>query len=433
MPRSVKNPPFEIYEDPEDSEFLEESDSVEEESDSVDEDSDNYEDVEDSEDEEIEETQDLINAYLWEVVNLDAPAWYICPAYNMILGNEDDFEEISRQTPLSFPPNLPAVLNSPTPPSVSFFRTLPKPAKGQKVFAVYKVLMEKIGQRPRVYTGSGTNSTAGARVRMGHYASLTNLPRFVKAALDDGFTITNVGMICWSDIPAAQFVPKCQLRFLGLEATFSYLFFTGIPAITDSIWTKAVPWKRNQVEWDPLCGHTSLNERPNNLHLTDEQLVAYDKIRKENRRLAFHNSVAKAKSVDAKGYLARKASDKLSWTNKNRDKVHDQAKGVRQRAKDSGKHRCETCQKNLASATSLKKHLNSKAHKEEVRLAASGKPKPVSAETARSRKWFQARKENRPFPCAICNKAFAVKPHYEKHLKSAKHQKLAARAAAASV
>lgn len=71
--------------------------------------------------------------------------------------------------------------------------------------------------------------------------------------------------------------------------------------------------------------------------------------------------------------------------------------------------------------TALRKHMASKAHLEQVRLAEGGAPKVVSVEAARSWK-FSAK-----------HKAFNIKGHLNKHNGTKKHlAKVAAAAAKAA-
>lgn len=411
MAPPAKNTPFEIYEDPEDGDYLEDPDNLEDVVDPEDvedaQDSDDSDDVEDI----VEESRYLIDAYLWGVVTMNAPDWYCCPAYKMFLGNEDGFEEISSHTPLSFPPNLPAVLNSPTPPSIEFFRTLPKPGKGQKVFAVYKLLMEKIGQRPRVYTGSGTKATSGASARFSNYANLTNLPLGVEAALEEGFTISHVGMICWSPIPdKAAMIAKCQLRFLGLEATFSYMFFTGRPEITDPLWTDIFQWKRTQVEWDPLCTHTSLRERPRNLDVTDKQLEAYAEHARQRKRK--YDPIYKAKRI---------AEDRTGW----RKQQNGYSKALRERRIDDNAQAWRNKTNAYGRRHYAKRLLDDPVAFRTEKAASSRKSynKDPVARAARQRDKKAAVRAAKKHYCPPCDQACDSRSALDKHKMSKKHLK----------
>ncbi|KAF3063179.1 hypothetical protein CFAM422_009925 [Trichoderma lentiforme] len=51
----------------------------------------------------------------------------------------------------------------------AFFRSLRWLLPGEKLWAVYAILYEKPGYPPKLYIGSGTNSTAGVRSRLRNY------------------------------------------------------------------------------------------------------------------------------------------------------------------------------------------------------------------------------------------------------------------------
>ena len=136
----------------------------------------------------------------------------------------------------------------------------------------------------------------------------------------------------------------------------------------------------------------------------------------------------KARANDLKAYLARRLRNRLAWEHANKDKVLATAAGVRARAIASRAHECQTCNISLQSAHALKIHLASKAHREQLRLATGGKPKTVSAEVLRWRTLASKNKANRTYYCAICDKAFNIKGHLDKHLNSKRHIRNAAAA-----
>lgn len=117
----------------------------------------------------------------------------------------------------------------------------------------------------------------------------------------------------------------------------------------------------------------------------------------------------------------------MIWTKLHPERVSEIALGVRRRAKASGKHRCETCNINLASITAFNKYLNTKAHKEQVRLSQGGRLKAVSMGTMRSRAFYAKDKTNKTHYCSICDMIFNIKGYIDKHLKTTKHLRKAAR------
>lgn len=379
----------------------------------------------------IEELRELVDAYVWLSANVEAPVWWKSPIYKDVLGkSEERYEEICSYTPLHFAPNMLEVLQSPTPPSVEFFRALPDPTvgkKAKKIWAIYAVLMEKVGQRPRVYFGSGTNRQRGVKVRLATYDNGTHVPRLVQCALDQGFTISHRGLLCWGDLPPTTLAPIVATRFLALEATFTFMFFARVETIMDEDWTWFMPWKRHQVEWDPLCTHTAFNEKPRDTELSEEALEAAQTARELHiRKRSLFNSKradAKARAEDLKGFLARKLRIHMRWADKNWDKVLDMAAGTRARAKASRRFFCSIC--DMASATNyaLNKHNDTIAHKKQVKIAAGEAEEPLSAEAAQRKARYEGHKKIRRFRCTVCDKGYITQAHLSTHYNSQVHKR----------
>ncbi|RMD44198.1 hypothetical protein DV735_g980, partial [Chaetothyriales sp. CBS 134920] len=302
------------------------------------------------------------------------------------------------------------------------------PFTDEKVWAVYLLLMEKPGSTAKVYVGSGTSSQSGVSARLSGYDRGNRLPRFIKRALDEGYTFSSRGLLCWAHLPPPTLVYLARLYFLALEAIFCHAFFAAFETKLDGLWTALLPWRREEVNWLPLCSHTALMERPHGEAehvMTEEQLEVYnrERLQRAKEQMALRSKIAedKERTNDLEGYLARKRREKLAWTNANRSKVNKIAAGVRARAIASRAHECKTCGVALASVTALAKHLASKAHEEQVRLAASGTAKPVSEAALIARRFADKNKASRKHYCATCDRAFNIKGHLDKHLASKKH------------
>ncbi|RMZ85151.1 hypothetical protein DV738_g261, partial [Chaetothyriales sp. CBS 135597] len=165
--------------------------------------------------------------------------------------------------------------------------------------------------------------------------------------------------------------------------------------------------------------------------MTEEQLKVYNQERLQHAKeqMALRSKVAenKERTNDLEGYLARKRREKLAWTKANKARVLKTAAGVRARAIASKSYECKTCGVSLQSACALAKHLASKAHEEQVRLAAGGTAKPVSEEALQSRSHAAKNKASWKHYCAVCDRAFNIKGHLDKHLASKKHLAKAAK------
>lgn len=83
---------------------------------------------------------------------------------------------LMQRIPLEFAPGLLQVLRSPTPPTISYFKTLS--LRLDKLWAVYLLVLEHEdpARLPRIYIGSGTEVEYRIRRRMGVYDSLRSVP-----------------------------------------------------------------------------------------------------------------------------------------------------------------------------------------------------------------------------------------------------------------
>ena len=213
---------------------------------------------------------------------------------------------------LSFAPGLLEVLQSATPPTIAYFKTLPDPYLAD-TWAVYVLVLEKNGRRPKVYIGSGTDrNRSGVRARMRRYDKLdfNAMPEYVKRALDDGFEITHKGLLCWISLPPIIMQPLYRLPILALESTFSRAFWAMFVQ-TDFGYgmSDLCPWTRFGLAYDGLCTHSALGEgRGLNIDITEEEAAAIqEEIRERRNRLQRQNR-SRRNARDTEGYLAKNAA-----------------------------------------------------------------------------------------------------------------------------
>jgi hypothetical protein len=109
-------------------------------------------------------------------------------------------ENIMHLAPLQFAPGLMQVFQSSTAPTIAYFKTLPLHL--DKMWAVYVLVLEKHGQRPKVYIGSGCHSVNGVRSRMLTYDRRARTGKgditiafYVEKALLEGFCVTHRGLL----------------------------------------------------------------------------------------------------------------------------------------------------------------------------------------------------------------------------------------------
>ncbi|CAA9957731.1 ATP synthase protein [Pyrenophora teres f. maculata] len=349
-----------------------------------------------------------------DAILLDAPRWWLHPFYKIVFPDADDFKEACIATPITYAEGLGEVLDSATPPPLSYFRSLPTPDLDnlRDKWIIYAHIYELDGRKPRLYIGSGTNAETGGAERLKEYEKEdgNNLPRMLKRAVAQGFRKTHTTLLAWSDIPTPGLVPTARQRYLALEGVFQMVFFASIYNNYEPEWVDFAPWCREDIEWDPLCSHISLNERARGrfdlpFEVLEEYTASIRRARKEKHRLS------------AARFLA-----------KNPDHCKAQVKARVARDKASSRFACTLCNKALQSAVALKSHNNSQAHKEAVRVANGGKPIPPTAAATWSANFVAMVRAEKRHYCTVCDKVYNHNAHLLQHYKSNLHQRAAAAA-----
>ena len=356
------------------------------------------------------------------LVNLNVPAWYINPTFKTVIPDRDAFDDLTAVCPLTYPPTLGDVLNAAGPPRFSYFATLPKPKKG--FWAIYAVSMVKEGEKSCLYFGSGTDASTGVTNRTGQYfpGSLM-LPRFVNRALNEGYTISHIGMICWTPIPSPGFVPRSRGLFLALEAVFTVVFHACNPMITDSYLDDVQLWPRESVEWEPLCSHLLLNEGIiGDLTLSPEQLEEIAEARRVRRNARHQLSRDRQRAEDPKAYAANERKTKNDWNDKHRVRSNKTARQSHRKAQDAKRFSCDDCQLPLASEKSLEVHKKTQGHKDKVNGVTKAAP------TAEYTKFYKAVKSSiskakaaKKYFCKTCDLACESSTHLRNHKEGVRH------------
>jgi hypothetical protein len=205
---------------------------------------------------------------------------------------------------LSFAPGLYDVLMSSTPPDLSFFKSLPAPRSEKGMFAVYILILEKDGCRPRLYVGKASGED-NYYYRTQQYrnptASWKAMPSNVRKSLRLGYKITHIGILakCRSLMHDARMNEMARLIILNLECTFSRIFFArtvnkqgfrhdvemDAHLFADGIMPGLAYW--TSVAWDGLCGHSPISpwENPHRTFgLSQDDLDRITHTKKEIRR-----------------------------------------------------------------------------------------------------------------------------------------------------
>jgi hypothetical protein len=314
------------------------------------------------------------------------------PAYADILPSRDVLEDILTNAGITFAEGLLGIVESNTAPSISYFKTLDIHAT--KMWAIYVLVLEKSGQRPKLYFGCCTEKRSGVSTRLGQYRRRENLPRFVKLALKDGFQITPTGFLCWVPLPDAADRFKLRVAMLLLEAMFS-LYFWAMVSRTWNYDTRPIcPWPLDSIEYDGCCGHVPLKEHIHEAraNMTAEQLNTMDAVRKTKNSRRDQATRGKVRmAVDAKNNRAR--------------------------AKVAKKYFCSHCNINFGAGNQLRNHKLTEKHLN----AVAGIVKP--AKNPRAKERHDENLATNRYYCSSCKYPAKTQQKLTAHLQTKKHLK----------
>ena len=239
-----------------------------------------------------------------------------------------------------------------------------------KQWAVYAALLVKRGSKPKLCIGSGTSAVSGYRSRTRHYYNKKDplLPRFVRLAYDNGYSLAHIGALCWMPLPSAANVPRARLRFLAVEAVFTCTFYTMYPTARDALWTDFMPWSREDVAWEPANSHIPLSEgSAAGLDLTDDQLETLAAEAKRNAKLNTKKSYHRRRDLDPKAWNARRRAREGTAKGRARDgRAYTRRKTS---ALAKGKNHCDVCNLNFIKPAHLREHYDSVKHRRAVAAA----------------------------------------------------------------
>lgn len=168
--------------------------------------------------------RDFVIDKTWKA--LDRPR-YKNPLYDQIFSTSDDLYETGIETKCRVTDGLVNTMTADTPPNPDYWKTLPRKFPGPS-WGVYNVHMEKEGEPPRDYFGSGTDADEGIEIRLETYdlpLDFTRLPKYVAESIREGYRITHVGVLVSGPLPAAGQVPRFRIFYIAVEATLTLWFW----------------------------------------------------------------------------------------------------------------------------------------------------------------------------------------------------------------
>ena len=150
----------------------------------------------------------------------------LAPYYEKYLPTQAAIEELISTAGVIFAPGLLDVLQSDEPPNVEYFKSLPTLQKGEHLWGVYVIVLEKDKCETLVYIGSGTKPDWGIMCRLRDYKNDTNLPKYVAEARRSGYKVVHKGLIARATIPSPDLMPKIRTLLMTMEGAFQVVFWT---------------------------------------------------------------------------------------------------------------------------------------------------------------------------------------------------------------
>jgi hypothetical protein len=306
----------------------------------------------------------------------------------------DVVKEVASMASLCFCPGLLQVLEAMSPPTLSWFKSLPSKHLGR--WGVYVLVFEKKGCRPYVYVGSGTDARYGVTSRWTLYDkhnlylrdNTDGLPSQVIWAFKQGYKISHKGLLVSAPVPSAANVPTFRLLFVAMEATFSFAFWVMKPIKNDYGMLSCCRWELSTFTYGGLCTHSALNDPiKGNFDLTAAELTDLDITNRERRNRYNIEYRARAMAIDPEARLAKEREWSETYRNANReaynarsrafaaaDRAHSNAlkELSRIKTKESAKYRCEICLQSCVSQWELDRHNRSSKHNIRAAKVARG-------------------------------------------------------------
>lgn len=331
------------------------------------------------------------------------------PVHDMLFPTEDVMENLL--STVTFAPGLIESLDSATPPTITFFKSLPTTPNG--LWGVYLIVLEKPGCRPQIYIGCGTDSVRGLYNRFGHYTPEgSRLPKLVLKAMTDGYRITHKGILCWASIPDSKKRFLLRSLFIILETVFSLALWAMESRTKSYGMPKFLSWPVDTLMYDGCCTHNAIHEVvAGEIEGLNADQIALKQAEADVRRKE------QEKRSRQKYYARRNAEDYEGW----RLKKNAGLKKSDAKIKASGKYRCRPCKLNFKSQFALNRHTSRDSH---ISKTTGGKVYKAPGQKRRA----EVLKASKKHYCDICDTAFASESALEKHYNGPRHIKRAAEA-----
>ncbi|ESU13268.1 pyruvate carboxylase [Fusarium graminearum PH-1] len=305
-----------------------------------------------------------------------------------------------------------------------------------------------------------TTADPSSTLRLGQYRRQELLPFYVKKALDNGFSITHYGLLCWSPIPDLTRAASLRGLFLVLEAAFTLWFWPIASRTKDYGMPRLFPWDTSTLIHDGCCSHFPLIEGALGLSasLSPEQIAAVKVERRRKAQAWFHTQNRAYRRARDRGPVSRRkrrvlASKKFSCITCGlvfdcafHKRRHEATKNHRNKAagqqfktvtrwtityaknRAAKRYYCQPCDYAAGSRTTLKSHCESKAHLQKAGDSFSFpsimriKGKTAAKRVADRKITAKENVESKKFYCQPCDYATTDRRNFNRHLRAQKHE-----------
>lgn len=305
---------------------------------------------------------DILLTVAWGCLSHDS---FKNPCFNIAFPSNELLVETFNNAEIVLCDGLDKVLKSTSPPTVAWLvsarisavhdRSL-LPAKS---WGIYLHILKKSKYKTRIYIGVATESLYGLRSRFKDYANEHAISQKLINSLNDGYKIVRSVILLHCPIPEPASQPLFRALLLALETAFHAIFWAmWNPEKSYGQLSDNRIWSVSSFSWQGLGTHSPLLESVQGLDLTDEQLDAIAKARRE-RKNAVLRHWAKAKLKENR---ANPTPEFLAERTKINKRRHKTRKAQREHDVANAVHRCDLCEKNYTSAKELANHKSTPLH-----------------------------------------------------------------------
>ena len=313
-------------------------------------------------------------------------------AFDLLLPTEAFIATCFQRWSIQFANGLLDALQSPSPPTICFFESLPQWRVGLRIWSVYLLILTNPGRRPKIYIGVATDKRSGTSTRMGQYSRGVNIPRFVQQAIDEGYSITFRGLLCWVPIPKASLrIPMRALLYL-IETALTLYFWPMVSKDKDWGMPMFCPWPRDTLPYDGCCGHFSIDEGINDT-----------------------KSLLSAEEIDALDSERKLKASRRDHQTRGKERTAASSRRTRQKALLSRKWSCDVCNVNFGARNQLRHHETLPRHINNITGTATQVKNPRAKE--RHNENLVARR----YYCSTCEYAAKTQQKLTSHLNTPKH------------